>query len=300
MSAEAIAYVFNTSPYRGTKLCVHLAIADVVNDAHENLFFMKVERLAVKAHCSETAARDALQQFVTEGFLDLVRDAAHEAKTYRFIFRANPDLSEPGVQTAHPSDQGVQTTDRCKTNPEGVQKTPSRGAGFAPELKELKRTQDARVTRRRPSTPVPAEPADDDDPQPSAIVAAAARLAAVRDYDQYQADRRAGAPLPPVRSYKRFLDGCERDWLTRFRSDAEYFVKVNPDLDAEHVLAAIDAYGVPRPTTRPATTGEPRGCDLCDGGFLLDDDGNLIGACPACLPNHPMAVSAGNPQGATA
>ena len=51
MSAEATGWVWRHSPWKGehAKFLLHLAVADVVNDAHGNEFWMSQANLAEKS-----------------------------------------------------------------------------------------------------------------------------------------------------------------------------------------------------------------------------------------------------------
>jgi hypothetical protein len=89
MSAEATGWVWRNSPYRGAQLLVHLAIADVVNDVHDNEFWMSVNNLARKARVSRTATVDALNHMVSHGHLELLESgkATRTPSRYRFVTR---------------------------------------------------------------------------------------------------------------------------------------------------------------------------------------------------------------------
>lgn len=88
MSNEALGWVFKHSPYEGTKRVIHLAIADVVNDAYDNKFWMSNENLAAKARCSRAYVNNTLSEMVKSGYLEVVQGNTGRSKTveYRFIF----------------------------------------------------------------------------------------------------------------------------------------------------------------------------------------------------------------------
>ena len=77
MSAEATGWVYRFSPFAGATFWVHQAIADSVNDQHENLFWMGQGRLARKARVSRRSAQRALDVLLGAKFVEL--DAAHLA-----------------------------------------------------------------------------------------------------------------------------------------------------------------------------------------------------------------------------
>jgi len=95
MSADAMGWVFRHSPYRGAVRLVHLAIADSVNDQHENELWMAVGNLAAKAQVARKTAGLALAELVAGGFLEVLesprsgRDATGKVARYRFLF---PDV----------------------------------------------------------------------------------------------------------------------------------------------------------------------------------------------------------------
>lgn len=102
MSAEAQAYVWKSSPYVGVKRCIHLAIADIVNDTYENKFWMAQSALAEKAGCSRKHVNDTLDEMCNAGYLVCVERNAKQNKpnVYRFLF---PEIEvSPEVQEVSP------------------------------------------------------------------------------------------------------------------------------------------------------------------------------------------------------
>lgn len=86
MSAEASGYVFRSSPYRGTQFAVHLAIADSVNDQHDNEFWMSLATLAKKARVSRSMVREAVIRLLRDEFLTLLETHDRQPNRYRFCF----------------------------------------------------------------------------------------------------------------------------------------------------------------------------------------------------------------------
>lgn len=88
VSAYATGWVWKHSPLRGAQLLVHLAIADVVNDANEQEFWMTTEALAAKAKVGRSAAVTALSGLVEHGFLEVVKAGGGRGNgtTFRFCF----------------------------------------------------------------------------------------------------------------------------------------------------------------------------------------------------------------------
>ena len=107
VSAEATAWVWRHSPWRGQhhKFVLHLAVADVVNDVHDNLFWMAQSNLADKAGVSRGSACKWLREAVDEGLLEVVRDGSESGKPncYRFVMPMGgcvPQI-QGGVHTGH-------------------------------------------------------------------------------------------------------------------------------------------------------------------------------------------------------
>lgn len=87
MSAEATGWVWRNSPYSGAQLLVHLAIADVVNDAHDNEFWMSTYKLATKAKVSRSTVTATLSEMVRDQLLVVMSSGqqTREPSRYRFI-----------------------------------------------------------------------------------------------------------------------------------------------------------------------------------------------------------------------
>lgn len=90
MSAEATGWVWRNSPYSGAQLLVHLAIADVVNDLHENEFWMSTSTLATKAKTSRSTVVTTLSEMVQNGFLELIEAGGTSRTPTRYRFSTSP------------------------------------------------------------------------------------------------------------------------------------------------------------------------------------------------------------------
>lgn len=93
MSAEATGWVFRESPYTGALFTLHLAVADIVNDAYGNELWASATHLAEKARISERSARTGLAQMVLDGLLIVLLEKPGHPKRYRFAMPANPCTS---------------------------------------------------------------------------------------------------------------------------------------------------------------------------------------------------------------
>lgn len=96
MSSEAVGWVYRHSPYRGTVFAVHLAMADSVNDQHENEFWMKQSVLASKARVGRTAANIALTRLTQDGFVQQLEEGGGRSRParFRFLFPPAPAIYE--------------------------------------------------------------------------------------------------------------------------------------------------------------------------------------------------------------
>jgi hypothetical protein len=88
VSNRATTYVYDFSPYKGAGFALHVAVADSVNDEHDDRFWMCPAKLAAKARVARETASRWLWQAVEDGFLEVVDDrrAGHnESSEFRFL-----------------------------------------------------------------------------------------------------------------------------------------------------------------------------------------------------------------------
>lgn len=87
MSAEAVGWVFRFSPYNGERLVLHLALADVANDAYENRLWLSVETLSDKTRSHRRTVQRGLRVMVDDGLLELVESGGGRGKpaVYRLV-----------------------------------------------------------------------------------------------------------------------------------------------------------------------------------------------------------------------
>lgn len=109
MSAEATGWTWKHSPFRGAELLVHLAIADVVNDAHDNRFWMSTGALAAKAKVSRSTVTTTLSTLVKVSLLEVVR-AGYETRKpseYRFLMPVDNTESTSAVVAHDPETRAL-------------------------------------------------------------------------------------------------------------------------------------------------------------------------------------------------
>jgi hypothetical protein len=119
MSSEAVGYVYRHSPYGDKTFNVHHAIADIVNDVHDNLFWLPLGKLAKKARCSRPTTTAAMDQLVRDGFVELVEASkgggapGEGSSVYRFLFPEKPVIFESRF-----SAKSLNTENRAVLNPQ--------------------------------------------------------------------------------------------------------------------------------------------------------------------------------------
>lgn len=101
MSVRWISQVWQSSPYKGERLLLHLALADFAND--EGICWPSHSTLARKARCSNNWVRLSITQMVRDGLVEIVEPAGAgrgRVGVYRLIGRdqighTDDDQSEP-------------------------------------------------------------------------------------------------------------------------------------------------------------------------------------------------------------
>jgi hypothetical protein len=82
VSVRWISYVWRTSPYKGDKLLIHMALADFAND--DGFCFPSQRTIAKKARTSEGYVRAVIKQMVKDGFLEIVTEASGRGNTFEY------------------------------------------------------------------------------------------------------------------------------------------------------------------------------------------------------------------------
>lgn len=91
MSGTEVGWVWEHSPYKGVTLLVHLALADVVNDLHDEELFYVQANLAKKVRADRKSVNRALAQLVEDGFLTMVGTRCEDSGANRYRFE-RPDV----------------------------------------------------------------------------------------------------------------------------------------------------------------------------------------------------------------
>lgn len=93
MSVRWIGRVWETSPYEGRRLLLHLALADFAND--EGVCFPSQRTLALKARTTEAWVSASVKQMVKDGLLEIVeRGSGRGNRTVYQLRKGSTELGE--------------------------------------------------------------------------------------------------------------------------------------------------------------------------------------------------------------
>lgn len=131
MSVRWIDRVWSDSPYKGSRLLLHLAMADHAND--EGWFYAGQNSLARKARCSVEYVRESVMAMVDDGTLLIERKGSGRGKAteYRLLpVTPNTVGENPGVETPKTvgemdADQGPETPNSDRQLPNSAPNQPS-------------------------------------------------------------------------------------------------------------------------------------------------------------------------------
>lgn len=93
MSIRLIGHVWETSPYKGDRLLLHLALADFAND--EGTCFPSQKTLAKKARTSERWVGISISQMIKDGLLEIVENG--KGRGNRNIYKLIKTRTEYGI-----------------------------------------------------------------------------------------------------------------------------------------------------------------------------------------------------------
>ncbi len=91
MSIRWITKVWSDSPYDGTKLLIHLALADISHD--DGRFFASQSNLASKGRCSIEYVRKVINEMIADGHLKIITkgNSRGNATVYQLIWKKLPN-----------------------------------------------------------------------------------------------------------------------------------------------------------------------------------------------------------------
>ena len=109
MTLKAMTWVWDNSPYTLGSRLVHLALADVANDAYDNELWMVAQVIADKCALSKRQVLRILAKMVEDGYLELLEQGGGRGKAsrYRLILKRCQDVTvspEKGCQDVTVSD----------------------------------------------------------------------------------------------------------------------------------------------------------------------------------------------------
>lgn len=308
MSADAEGWVYRHSPYRGATFQVHHAIADSVNDQHQNRFWMKMPTLGEKARVDRGTAKRAVDQLVADGFLELIFQSAGGWNTpseYRFLFPDVPVVFEtreeatrapragtdegPGRRARRPRPARARATD---AGTDRATRAPRAGTARAPDAAPDGATRAAHASTRVHS----AAQSTQENPRTSSKSSSSEEPArSGRDDDDHGFDMNealdgwldvfAAEQDRPVKRMRR--------WKTTV---LENFDDDHPDVETrirqlawQYPRAGARALGRAAAGARRALDGQPTRTDLCgdcdeDGYVEIDGDWRR---CPTCTAEVP-------------
>ena len=147
MSAQATGHVWKCCAFGGSKLLVLLGVADVVNDAHGNVFWMTSTNLGNKLRMHPTNVRRHLKELVEDGWLEVLEPGGGNGKATKFRFHP--------IETTAPLSYTPKTKRIPTLHPPSgdMRFTASQDASLTKEnVKELKAESDLHVEKNDDSS----------------------------------------------------------------------------------------------------------------------------------------------------
>lgn len=103
MSVRWISFVWESSPYEGRRLLLHLALADFAND--EGMCFPSQRTLALKARTTETWVAASVRQMIKDGLLEVLEKG--NGRGNRTIYKLNKGVTHKGESELGLSNKGI-------------------------------------------------------------------------------------------------------------------------------------------------------------------------------------------------
>jgi biotin operon repressor len=126
MSIHWMSWVWDNSPYKGSNLLLHLALADFADD--QGNLFASQPVLAEKARCTPEYIRRAMKQLSEDGYVEMIKrgNSKGRATTYKMWGRFGFKTQEPPNKVGE-SDLGESTPqlyDDSELNPQLLEVNP--------------------------------------------------------------------------------------------------------------------------------------------------------------------------------
>lgn len=149
MSAKAVGWVYDHSPYAGSKFAVHLAIADSANDLYGYEFWMAFGKLGRKARLSRQAVQAAVHAMTEEGALELVwQSNGGRSRPSRYKLLMPVDWPQVYEATAPEGDPGKLPTEMAVSG-----ETANSGAQTANTATATAKSVGRHLTQEEPNEP---------------------------------------------------------------------------------------------------------------------------------------------------
>lgn len=224
MSVEALTDCFANSPLHGAQRVVHLAIADVVNDVHENRVWMRRAELAAKSGESRATVDRTLTVLVEQGWLTVLVGGGGRGKPTEYAYnlagkpRQDEVVSEETASSERetasiptPSQCSIPTTETARAEPYETEFAAA--WELYPRKGDRKKALRAYVARRRAG----ARAAD--------LMRATRNYAAARSGEPEKFTKLGATFYGPDEPYKDFLDDERvpdrlRPWWVREQEQA--------------------------------------------------------------------------------
>lgn len=114
MSIKVATWVWDNSPYTGTKLLIHLALADWAGD--HGICWPKQETIASKCRCSVETVRTCIKEMQSDGYIEIIEASKGRGSSHKYRLKS-PKFS--GVSAESPKDdiETPQIWDETTPNP---------------------------------------------------------------------------------------------------------------------------------------------------------------------------------------
>jgi hypothetical protein len=107
MSCETMRHAIARSPYKGATYLVHVMLADTVNEAHGNEFWMATTTLAAKTRLTRKTVATALDRMVDDGWLQTLKDRPGTPTLYRYVDRDDVATTFVSPRSKAPTDEAT-------------------------------------------------------------------------------------------------------------------------------------------------------------------------------------------------
>lgn len=135
MSIRWMTRVWSDSPYNGTRLILHLALADMAHD--DGRFFASQTHLAKKSRCTTHYIREVINEMIAQGYIAIVTkgNSRGKATVYQLLF---PVEKLPNIDRESESELPNSDTDNSQTLTPQLPNSTSYHSSYTPVLSTTK------------------------------------------------------------------------------------------------------------------------------------------------------------------